>query len=509
MNCRKCGEKTEEQFDFCTECGEKKEEKGIEEDSIEEEARKEDSADEEAGQEDSADEGAGQEDSASEEAGQEGSADEEAGQEDSAREEESSKSEIDEDSTKDEDADEKSEEKETSKGETMSLIKRAGLIFGVGALALLVVVLIATFDRSPNNELDMVAEEMETGEEAEGVSEEPEEIYIPEGALYNDYIVILQHKGLPLIGQERPDITDDDVERVIQMELAAQSTTEEVTDRPAEDGDLVTIDFAGSVDGEYFDGGTSEGHQLLLGSGTFIGPYGDYEGFEEQIIGHNIGDNFDITIQFPSVYHAPHLAGVVANFNITIHAITETITPELTDEWVQENSDEATTVEEYREVVKENLILRTRMSALFSQQHEIFQALIGQVVVIEIPDWAIENEVTRMHTLYQNLAAAEGMEFEEFLMQVYGMDEATFIQEVTRVASETAVRTLAISLIREHEDLELTEEEVAERIEELARFSEMESVEAFIEALGEDHVQSTVVQLRVAEFLIEHAVLVQ
>ena len=493
MNCKKCGEITEEQFDFCTECGAKKE---IEEDSIENETLERDSIEKKTQEEDSTEEKTQEEDSTKEKTQEE----------DSTKEETQKK-----DSAKDESADKVSTEKDPDKSQPMSPKKKAGFVFGIGVLILLFIVMIDMVNRVPSEDTAVDIEEAEVSEEVEGVEEpeEPEELYIPEGALYNDYIVILQYKGLALMGQEQPEVTDDDVERAIQMELDAQSTTEEVTDRPAEDGDLVTIDFAGSVDGEYFDGGTLEGHQLLLGSGAFIGPYGDYEGFEEQIIGHSIGDNFDITIQFPSVYHAPHLAGVVANFNITIHAITETITPELTDEWVQENSTEATTVEEYKEVVKEDLNIRVRMSTLFSQQHEIFQRLVEQVVVIEIPDWAIEEEVARLENLYRNLAAAEGMEFEEFLMQIYGMDEAMFFQEVLRVAEETAVRALAIALIKENENIELTQEEIDERIIELARFSEMESAEAFIEALGERHVHSTVVQLRVAEFLIEHAVFTQ
>ena len=459
MICKKCGERTEEQFDFCTECGEVKEEQ--KESEIE-------------------------------------TSEEDASESDIAESKSTPKA-----STKAEGIEKKPEEVESE-------FSKKRMWLNIGCVALLVFLLVmASIDsrniqerRYAENE---VAADVEFEFDQEEEEELVEEIYIPEGALTNDYIAILQHKGLELMGFDTPEITDEDVERIIQMKLDEQSTLEEVTDRPAEDGDWVVIDFAGSVDGEYFPGGTSEGFELHLGSGTFIGPYGDYEGFEEQIIGHSIGDNFDITIQFPSVYHSPELAGEVANFNITIHAITETITPEFTDEWVQENSSQSTTVEEFHQEVKEELIGRTRINTLFIQQQGVFEALMEQVIEIDIPDWAIENETLRIHDLYRNLAAAEGMEFEDFLRFNFGMDEAMFNQEVIRVSVETAPRTLAMHLIMESENIELTQEEITEWTEELARFSEMDSAEEFIEILGEKHVLATIVQLRVAEFLIEHS----
>ena len=390
-----------------------------------------------------------------------------------------------------------------------SMLKTA-FVLGVAALIIFIIVIIIVTGRGSNDELN-VEEEVEVTEEVDETEElvqEPseEEDETPEGVLSNDYVVILQYRGLELTGIGMPEITDDDVEFMIQSELATQSTTNEVTDRPAENGDTVTIDFAGSVDGEYFDGGTSEGFDLTLGAGMFIGPYGEYEGFEEQIIGHSIGDNFDIQVQFPSAYHSPDLAGEVANFNITIHAITETITPELTDEWVQENSTESTTVEEYRQKVKEELYEATKLNILFMRQHEVFDALMEQVVIIETPQWAIEEEVMKLKALFQNLAAMQGITLEEYLLTFMNMDEETFNQEVLIAAEETAPRTLAINLILENENIEPTQEEMMNRMEVLARLSGMESAEEFIESFGEGYAHETMILLSVTEFLIEHSI---
>jgi trigger factor len=377
------------------------------------------------------------------------------------------------------------------------------------AIAIVVAVVVinirnAEYDSEVYYEEEYIEEEAEEPVEEE-VEEALEEIEIPEGALANDYIIIHQHRGLVLTAIEIPQITDDDVERTIETELAEQEISVDITDRPAEEGDIVTIDFAGSVDGEYFEGGTSEGFDLILGSGTFIGPYGDYEGFEEQIIGHNVGDNFDIVIQFPADYHE-ELAEVVANFNITLHAITETIIPEFTDEWVQENSLESTTVEEYRQEIREELNEVNRINELFMRQMEAFEALMEHVVVINIPDWVIEEEVAIQMSFYRNLVAAEGMEFEEFL-QLMGTDEMSFNQEVLSFAEVEAPRNLAISLIMESENLEITPEEKMERIEEIARASGIGSAQEYITVVGEEYANSMARQLRVAEFLVEHAII--
>jgi trigger factor len=326
--------------------------------------------------------------------------------------------------------------------------------------------------------------------------------------LSNDYIIIHQYRGLEVTKVEVPEITDEDVENRIQMELGQRVVHNDITDRPARIGDRVTIDFAGSVDGELFDGGSAQGTHLHLGSGAFIGPYGNYDGFEEQIVGYNVGDNYDITIQFPSVYHAPDLAGLVAVFNITIHAITETVMPELTDEWVQENSRGSTTVAEYREEIRDLMYDGNRLGILFRQQHEVFTVLMDHVEVIEIPQWAIDEEVEMQMDLYRNIAAAEGMEFEELLHQMMGMDEEMFREQIIVFATDTATMQIAIDLIVESNNLALSEDEMYERIEELAILSDMESAQAYMDRFGEEIVRATIMHLRVAEFLIEHAQLV-
>ena len=163
------------------------------------------------------------------------------------------------------------------------------------------------------------------------------------GQISNDYVTVKKYKGLEVPQVEAQEVTDDQVEQMIQSNL---TTVEEITDRAAQNGDWVNIDYTGYIDGEAFDGGSDTGAELQLGSGSFIGATEDYEGFEDQIVGHSKGEEFDITVQFPEGYADPTKSGVVAQFHIVLNGIYQQNTAELTDEWVAEHSEDSDTTEE-------------------------------------------------------------------------------------------------------------------------------------------------------------------
>ena len=156
--------------------------------------------------------------------------------------------------------------------------------------------------------------------------------------LSNEYITIKQYKGLEVPQVEATELTDDQVTNYVNYFLQADATRTEVTDRAAQTGDTVNIDYVGKVDGVEFQGGSAQGTDLELGSGSFIGANGDYQGFEDQIVGHNKGEQFDITVQFPDTYMNTEMAGKVAVFTITLNGIYTVDVPKLTDKWVKENS---------------------------------------------------------------------------------------------------------------------------------------------------------------------------
>ena len=158
----------------------------------------------------------------------------------------------------------------------------------------------------------------------------------------NDKITIKQYKGLEVEKVDPVEVTDTDVEDSINSTLQTKSTQNDITDRPAQEGDVVTIDYEGKKDGVAFEGGTAQDQQLKIGSNSFIA------GFEEGIIGHNIGETFDLNLTFPENYQKEDLAGQPVVFTVTLDKIAEVIVPELTDELVAELSETSKTIADYK-----------------------------------------------------------------------------------------------------------------------------------------------------------------
>ena len=216
-----------------------------------------------------------------------------------------------------------------------------------------------------------------------------------DGKLSNDYVTVNQYKGLEIAKVEKKEVSDDDVEQTIQSRLLSSGKTDGLTkDGAAEDGDWVNIDYSGSVDGTAFDGGTSTGYDLQLGSGTFLAATDDYKGFEEQIVGHKAGEEFDIQVQFPDPYqNNTDLSGKPADFHIVLNKVYAPA--ELTDEWVASNDDSYTTVDELRKGLKET------MQEYYDSQYdsqvksEIEDKLLETSEVKKYPDGAVDDKVSR------------------------------------------------------------------------------------------------------------------
>ena len=329
--------------------------------------------------------------------------------------------------------------------------------------------------------------------------------------LSNDYIIIHQYKGLEIPEMNLNEVTDDDVESWIQQELMEQIEHRVVTERATRNGDHVTIDFAGTVNGVLIREISSEGFQFHLGSGFF--DY--YEGFEEQMEGRVTGENFEFSVQLPNdfgdrAHGMDHLNGELAVFNVTVHSITEMVFPQLTNEWVQANSrGGSTTVEEYRAEVREHLEESNHISNVSMLQERVFEALMEHVEVLQIPQEMIDREVAMQEEVYRNIAAAEGLEFEEYLRFAWQMDLMMFREVMAELSEESIIRQLVTELIMEEENLQLSEEEMIQRVEQIAFMSGMDSAREYLELFGEEAVHIMINQLRVAEFLIEHGQFVE
>ena len=161
-------------------------------------------------------------------------------------------------------------------------------------------------------------------------------------------IEIKDYKGIE-VEQMSTEVTEDMIDHEIEHVRERNSSMVTVKDRAAENGDTAVIDFEGFCDGEPFEGGKGEMYSLVIGSGSFI------PGFEDQIIGHSTGDEFDVNVTFPEEYQVPELAGAPAVFKVKLHEIKARILPELDDEFVKDVSSESETVEQYREEVRKDL----------------------------------------------------------------------------------------------------------------------------------------------------------
>ena len=287
-------------------------------------------------------------------------------------------------------------------------------------------------------------------------------------------ITVSEYKGLSAI-KDAVEITDEAVMSEIDRVRDRQSREIEVTDRAAAMGDTVTIDFDGYVDGVAFDGGKSENYNLVLGSGSFI------PGFEDQIVGKNIGDNFDVLVTFPNEYHADNLAGKEATFKCALHAIKVKELPELDDEFVKDVS-EFDTVDEYKVSIKAKLEENAEKTEDRKVEDQLLDALCEKVEG-EIPEVMYENEAENCVRDYENRLRYQGMDLATF-MKYTGQTIETLKTQFRPQAEKQVKTRLALEYIAKAEGLTATEEDVNTEYQKIADAYgiEVDKVKASIEA---------------------------
>jgi trigger factor len=271
-------------------------------------------------------------------------------------------------------------------------------------------------------------------------------------------VTLGEYKG---INFKKPvyNVEDSEIEDELKRLQERNSRMVAVEGRAVEDGDSVVIDYSGSVDGVKFDGGTAEKQPLTLGSGMFI------PGFEDQVVGMNIGETKDINVKFPDNYGAEDLKGKDAVFTVTLHEIKEKKTPELTDEFVKDAVG-FDTVDAYKEDVKARLEKQNADRA----EREIEDVIVKKITentTVEIPDALIDNQVERMVQEMSYRMSYQGLKIEDYLKYMNKtMDE--YKNEFKPQATEIVKSQLAIEKIIETEKIEATDEEVDEKLKDMA-----------------------------------------
>ena len=254
-------------------------------------------------------------------------------------------------------------------------------------------------------------------------------------------------------------VTDEEVDGEIETVRRRNARETEVTDRAAAMGDIAVIDYEGFVDGVAFDGGKDSGHKLTLGSGQFI------PGFEEGVVGHNAGEEFDVNVTFPTEYHAAELAGKVAVFKVKLNSIVFEELPELDDDFAVEVSS-FDTFAEYRADVAAKIEKRHQTNADREVEEKVQNALAEKVTAV-IPDAMVDREVEAMVRDGESRMQMQGMDFKTYL-QYFGMDLDGYKEQV-RPAALTRVKTeLALEKVAELEKIEISEEDIENEYKQIS-----------------------------------------
>lgn len=287
-------------------------------------------------------------------------------------------------------------------------------------------------------------------------------------------VTLGEYKGVA-VKKENTLVTDADVDAKVEEERSKQATEVQVEGRAVAEGDTVNLDYAGSVDGVAFEGGTAQDQTLKIGSHTFI------PGFEEQMVGMNIGEEKDLQVTFPEQYHAQELAGKAAVFHVKVNAITETQLPALDDEFAKDIS-EFDTLDEYKADIRAKL----EAQAAERDQNNFTNAVIEKVLenaTVEIPNAMVERQIDSMMRDFEYRLMGNGLKLDDFIKYT-GSDIKTFRENYREQAAKSVKAHLVLEAIEKAEAIDATEEQIDKQ---LAAFAEQtgKTVEEFKKNLSE------------------------
>lgn len=287
-------------------------------------------------------------------------------------------------------------------------------------------------------------------------------------------VTLGEYKGVE-VEKSVVEVTDEDIDKEVDKERENNSRTIDVDDRGVENGDIIKLDFDGSVDGVPFEGGKAENYSLTIGSGSFI------PGFEDQLIGTKIGEEKDVNVTFPEDYHEESLAGKAAVFKCKVNAITVKELPEADDEFASEVS-EFETLAEYKEDIKKKLTDKKEKEAKSKKQSEAVEKVVANATM-EIPDAMIDTQVRNMMEDFARRMQSQGLTMEQYF-QFTGMDMQKMHDQMKPEALKRIQNSLVLEAVANAENIEISDEKVDEEIAKMAEAYKME-VEKLKDLIGE------------------------
>ena len=310
-------------------------------------------------------------------------------------------------------------------------------------------------------------------------------------------VTLGEYKGVE-VKREHTLVTEDEVNAEIEKERNKQAAEVSVEDRAVAEGDTVNLDYSGSVDGVKFAGGTAEAQTLKIGSHTFI------PGFEEQMVGMNIGEEKDLEVTFPEEYHAKELAGKKAVFHVKVNSITETQLPALDDDFAKDIS-EFDTLDEYKADVRAKL----EAQAAERDNNAFTNAVIEKVMenaTVEIPEAMVERQIDSMVRNFEARLAQQGLKLADFIKYM-GQDEKSFRNQYREQAEKSVRANLVLEAVENAENFEATEEEIDA---EIAKFAgqvgqDVENLKKNLTEGDREYFKADVIRDKAVKFLCDNA----
>ena len=314
-------------------------------------------------------------------------------------------------------------------------------------------------------------------------------------------VTLGQYKGLE-VTKDKVEVTDEEVEAELkkaQMQNARELTIE---DRPVKDGDVITLNYAGTIDGVPFDGGTAESQKLEIGSHSFI------DTFEDQLVGLNIGDEKDVEVTFPEEYHAPELAGKPASFHVKVLGITEKQLPELDDDFAQDTT-EFDSMDEYKADIRAKLLASKEEQAKNAMENALVEKAI-EGAQLDIPEAMVESQVEQMIQEFKQRVTYQGISFEQYL-QFTGQNPDTFEESMKPEAMKRIQSSLVLSAIVAAESIEASDEDLDKEFERMASMYQMdkEQIASFMGDTEKENMKKDIAVQKAVEFIAEQAVVTE
>lgn len=310
-------------------------------------------------------------------------------------------------------------------------------------------------------------------------------------------VTLGEYKGLEYEAQP-VEVTDEEVEEELKKVQNQQARTVTVEDRPVADGDIVTIDYEGFVDGTAFAGGKGTDYDLTIGSHSFI------DTFEEQLVGKNAGEETEVNVTFPEQYHEASLAGKPATFKVTVKAIKAKELPELDDEFASEVSD-FETLDEYKADLKTKALERKEKEAKTAKQNALVDKAVENASM-EIADAMITSQARNMANDFAQRLQMQGMTVDQYL-QYTGLTREALVDQMKPQAETRIKNRLVLEAVAKAENIEVSDEEVEAEMQKMADAYKMEldKVKEYLGEAGKDSLKDDLAVQKAVDLIVDSA----